>query len=86
MSVVSYSELARELGVAPRLISDFVYRGILDPRCWPIVAGRHVIPRDEVPRVVEILRERGALPEPRCADQLPGSHTVSTVVQPGSRN
>lgn len=61
MSVLSYSELARELGIAPRLISDFVYRGILDPTNWPKIAGRHVIPRGDVPRIVEILRERGVL-------------------------
>lgn len=63
MSVISYSELARELGIAPRLISDFVYRGILNPSKWPKVAGRHVIPREDVPRVIEILRERGVLTE-----------------------
>ncbi|MEX2138597.1 MAG: hypothetical protein WD894_05010 [Pirellulales bacterium] len=67
MSVVSYSELARELGIAPRAISDFVYRGILDPSDWPKVAGRHVIPRDDVPRVVQILRERGVLTETEAA-------------------
>ena len=67
MVLLSFSELARELGLPPRCISDCVYRGILDPSQWPKVAGRHVIPRDQVPLVIEILRARGVLDQPMDA-------------------
>ena len=56
-------ELSRRVGqeVLPRAISDLFYNRVLsDERC-PILGGRRLIPRDYVPEVERVLRERGVI-------------------------
>ena len=57
----SLSEVARQLDVAPRVLSDAFYQRVLaDKRC-PIVCGRRTIPIDYVPEIKATLRELGKL-------------------------
>jgi hypothetical protein len=64
------SEVARELTerfgvvVRPRDVTNLFYLRVLsDARC-PILGGRRVIARDDLPAIVGALRERGVLPGP----------------------
>ncbi len=67
-------DLARDIGerigreVPPRVISDLFYKRVLsDERC-PILGGRRLIPRDYIPEVERVLKDRGlGLPENREA-------------------
>ena len=54
----SVSEVARQLGVKPRDISDLFYsRELRDDLC-PIVGGRRLIPDTYVDEIAEVLRRR----------------------------
>ena len=54
----SVSEVARQLGVKPRDISDLFYsRELRDDLC-PIVGGRRLIPDTYVDKIAEVLRRR----------------------------
>ena len=58
---LSVSDVARRLGIAPKVISDAFYARRLDEARAPLVAGRRVIPEDYVDEVAEILRACGKL-------------------------
>jgi hypothetical protein len=49
------SEVARQLGVRPRDISDLFYQRLLDDQRCPIVGGRRLIPEDYIPAIAEAL-------------------------------
>ncbi len=54
----SVSEVARQLGVKPREISDLFYcRELRDDLC-PIVAGRRLIPDTYLQEIADVLRRR----------------------------
>jgi hypothetical protein len=57
------SELSAQAGVTvrPRDISDLLYKRILDVNRCPIVGDRRMIPRDYLPTVLEVLRDRGLI-------------------------
>ena len=56
----SVSEVARQLGVKPRDISDLFYsRELRDDLC-PIVGGRRLIPETYIEEIAAALRRRGA--------------------------
>lgn len=57
----SISDIARLVGLPPRLLSDLFYQRVLDDARCPIVAGRRIIPEDYVPEIVKVLRERGLI-------------------------
>ena len=67
MSVISISDLARELGCRPRDISDAFYARFLDETQCPSIAGRRLIPREYVPTIRRVLSERGKLPRTESA-------------------
>jgi hypothetical protein len=56
-------EIASELGVPvhPKILSDGFYQGVLDSTCCPVVGGRRLIPREQVPRIIETLQHAGKL-------------------------
>ena len=49
-------DVARELGVRPRDISDALYQQRLDAERCPTFAGRRMIPRDYVETIARVLR------------------------------
>jgi hypothetical protein len=59
-------EVARRLGVPPRLISYLLYQRRLPDEAYPIVGGRRIIPLDRLDEVAAAVREhlsrRGATP------------------------
>jgi hypothetical protein len=57
------SDVARQKGVAPRIISDLFYARRLDDSRCPIVGGRRLIPADYLPELERVLREAGHLAE-----------------------
>ena len=61
------SDVARRLGVPPRVISDLFYQRALDDARCPVVCGRRVIPEEYVPEIEKVLRERNLLPTVRVA-------------------
>jgi hypothetical protein len=58
---VIVSEAARQIGVAPRAISDLFYARRLDDERCPVVGGRRLIPLDYLPVVEAALRAAGRL-------------------------
>jgi len=52
------SEVARQLGVRPRDISDLFYQRRLDDGRCPVVGGRRLIPADYIPAIREALQAR----------------------------
>lgn len=64
---ISTSDLARQLGVAPRCISDLFYQRKVDDSLAPIVAGRRVIRTPLIPAIEEQLRKAGHLPAAEVA-------------------
>ena len=61
MELTSISEIARRLGIPPRLISDLFYARKLDERRCPLVGNRRVIPLDYLPEIEAALRKAGYL-------------------------
>ena len=62
---LTVSEAARELtlmvdeDVAPKVLSDLLYRRVLDEGRCPIIGGRRVIPAAYLAEVARVLRVRG---------------------------
>ena len=69
------SDVARRLGVPPRVISDLFYQRALDDGVCPVVCGRRVIPEEYVPEIEKVLRERNLLPTVRAAGSNSQSHS-----------
>ncbi|MCA9069914.1 MAG: hypothetical protein KDA84_13365 [Planctomycetaceae bacterium] len=57
----SVGQVARELSIPPRILSDLFYSHHLDNNRCPVVGGRRLIPNDYLPELEEVLRERGIL-------------------------
>ena len=49
--------------VNPKAISDLLYQRKLDVRVCPMFGGRRFVPRDLLPTVVRLLRERAVVIE-----------------------
>jgi len=62
LQIVTVSEVAEQLGVRPRDISDLFYARKLDANRCPIKNGRRLIPRAYVRRIEAVLQEAGVLP------------------------
>ena len=56
------SDVARRLGVPPRVISDLFYLRVLDDGLCPVVGGRRLIPDHYVAVIEQVLRDRNVLP------------------------
>lgn len=54
--VLTVSDVARRLGLPPKLLSDLFYRRHLDDDRCPVAGGRRLIPEDYVPAVERELR------------------------------
>lgn len=54
-------EVARQLGVLPRIIADFFYQGRLDEKECPSIGGRRIIPASYVPTIRKVLQKAGKL-------------------------
>lgn len=61
MDFLSISEVARQLGVPPKTITDLCYRRIIPDDACPIIAGRRLVPKDYLPELTTLLRDRGLL-------------------------
>jgi hypothetical protein len=61
MDFLSVSQVARQVGAKPKVISDLLYQRELRDDLCPIVAGRRLIPRSYVTTIREALIERGLL-------------------------
>jgi hypothetical protein len=59
------SELARQFGVPPHIITNLFYKRELCDQTCPVVGGRRIIPAAYVPEIERVLRERGRLPNGR---------------------
>lgn len=59
---ISVSEAARQIGVAPRCISDLFYSRQLRDDLNPVVAGRRMIRTDYLDMIRAALRRAGKLP------------------------
>ena len=55
------SDVARKLGIPPRLLSDLFYSRVLDDAVCPVVSGRRLIPDAYVPVIEQVLRDRHRL-------------------------
>jgi len=55
---LSVSQAAAELGCRPRDISDLFYQRLLDPDRTILIAGRRAIPREYLPDIRRVLKER----------------------------
>jgi hypothetical protein len=64
------SEVSREaeqqlgIPVSPKAVSDLLYQRRVDVRRCPMLGGRRLVPRDLLPEVIRILRERGVAATP----------------------
>jgi hypothetical protein len=56
---LTVGQVAQQLGVPPRVISNMLYNRTLDADRCRIVAGRRCVPADYVPSIAAILRDRG---------------------------
>lgn len=56
---LNISTAARELGVSPNLLSVSFHRGALPERFAPLVAGRRLIERSDLPEIRRLLMRRG---------------------------
>jgi hypothetical protein len=63
MEFVSVSEVARQIGVRPKAISDLFYQRELRDDICPVVGGRRLIPHSYVATIRQVLAERGQLEE-----------------------
>jgi hypothetical protein len=56
------ADVARQLGVAPRLLADLFWQGKIDHFRCPVIRRRRLIPKDYVPEIKAILVRLGHLP------------------------
>lgn len=59
----STCQLARRLGVKPRVLTDLFYSRVLDDARCPIVGTRRIIPADYIAEIERALVERGIIRE-----------------------
>ncbi len=55
-------QVAAQLGVRPKLITDLFYAGRLRENVCPVQSGRRLIPENYVEEVARALRTAGKLP------------------------
>jgi len=55
---LTVSEIARRMGVSPRVISDLFYQRQLSDEICPVIGGRRFIPADYLPVIEAALKER----------------------------
>ena len=67
MSLFSVSEVARQLDVPPRDISDLFYARVLDDQLCPVVGRRRVIPAGYIDTIRAALASRENRSEPITA-------------------
>ena len=69
MRYLGIGEIAAQLGVSPRLVSDVLYQRRVDLTGCLLVAGRRLVPTALVPQIADALREAGRLEpaKPSCA-------------------
>ena len=58
MSHFPIGQVARDLNVSARVLTDLFYRGVLDGERCPIVAGRRMIPSNYLPTIKRELKRR----------------------------
>jgi hypothetical protein len=63
-TVFGVGEAARRANVRPQVLTNLFYRGVLDGRVCPVVAGRRVIPAEYLPVLLSVVRERLGRPHP----------------------
>jgi hypothetical protein len=63
------SDVARQFGVEPRVISDLFYKRVLDDGICPVVCGRRIIPEDYVAVIERVLLDRRLLKDPNGGDR-----------------
>jgi len=59
MVTIPIGVAAARLGVSPRLLTDWFYRGILDAKRCPIESGRRAIPVAYLPAIAARLKRAG---------------------------
>ena len=62
MKIFPVGEVARHLGVAPKVVSDALYRGAVRDELAPVVAGRRLVHESAIPILELALRRAGKLP------------------------
>ena len=62
MQFLSVGHAAKLLGVAPKVISDALYRGAIRDDLAPVLAGRRLIDQAAIPVLEMALRRAGKLP------------------------
>jgi hypothetical protein len=68
MTHLTVSQVARQFGIRPRVISDLFYSRILDDTRCPIAGRVRLVPSNYLPRVKRVLSERGLI---RDAESVP---------------
>lgn len=58
MPYLTVGEAAAELGCAPKLLTDMIYRRIVDTRRCPLSGGRRQIPRELLPHIADVIQRR----------------------------
>jgi hypothetical protein len=56
---IGITDAAREIGISPNTLSVSFHRGSLPERLAPLIAGRRVIDRDDIPELRKLLIRRG---------------------------
>lgn len=64
VELLSVSEVARRVGIAPRVLSDLFYLKRLDDKRCPVIGGRRVVPVTYIPTIRAVLKRRGWLAPP----------------------
>ena len=59
IDILGVGDVARQLGVAPKRITELFYTRCVNPERAPIVAGRRLIPRSLIPIIAAQLRRKG---------------------------
>jgi hypothetical protein len=55
---LSVGEVARRLKYPPRLVTDILYRQLVDTSQCPMLGGRRMIPAEMLPELKEALKTR----------------------------
>jgi hypothetical protein len=69
---LTVSDVARQYGVPPRVVSDLFYQRVLSDGVCPVVGGRRLIPASYIPVIEAVLLARS----PEGGDSCPS--TTST--------
>ena len=55
--------LSEQIGkmIPPTVLSDLLYKRVLDVRRCPLIGDRRMIPADYLPKIIEVLQRRGVV-------------------------